>query len=516
MGGRRPAPDASGEIPGSKIVIVSNRGPVEHFRDSEGRIQRRAADGGVATALASVAESVDTTWVAAAASEVDREVASSGNGVRLQKGSRLRLIAPHEQSYDLFYGTFCNPVLWFLQHSMWDDIERSHLGLKASHAWQLGYVPVNQWFAEAVIDEVKGRTDRVMFHDYHLYLAPLFVRSYRPNARLQHFIHIPWPGPEAWERLPPKIPEAICKGLLANDSVVFQTAQSARNFLFTCSEHLAGVRINFDAGEVTFKEHRTRIWDNPISVDALELSSVLATGEAATAEARLAPLMSGIKTIVRVDRLDPAKNVIAGFQAFARLLESRPELVGRVRFLAFLVPSRASVPEYETYARGVFKLVDEINARFGTEDWQPVALFYEQNRAQALVAMKLCDVLLVNSRADGMNLVSKEGVVVNERDGVLVLSREAGSCEELGADALVIDPENVEDTASALYRALVMPGGERGRRARAMRATILRHQLGDWLSRQMEDLAAGESIEPLIVPLAAARAEPVLTRAAYF
>jgi trehalose 6-phosphate synthase len=497
--GEGPGKDAS--HPGSRIVIVSNRGPIEHYFDESGQIQRRAADGGVATALASVADTVDSSWVAAAASEADSSVVSNGNGVRLRKGSRLRLIAPPRQSYDLFYSTFCNPVLWYLQHSMWGEMERSHLGLKAAHAWQLGYLPVNQAFAEAVIEELKGRADRVMFHDYHLYLAPLFVRNFHATARLQHFIHIPWPGPEVWDELPPKIPEAICKGLLGNDSVVFQTAQSARNFLLTCSEHLMGVRIDFEAGQVIYKDRMTRVWENPISIDAVELESLLATPEARAAEARLLPLMANKKTIVRVDRLDPAKNIIAGFEAFAALLEEQPALRGQASFMAFLVPSRSSVPEYESYARRVFALVSSINERYGQPDWLPVRLFYEQNRTQAVVGMKLSDVLLVNSLADGMNLVSKEGVLVNQRDSVLVLSREAGSCEELGPDALVIDPRDVAGTATALYRALIMPGNERRRRAVSMRSSVLRHQLGDWLNLQMEDLAEGGAIEPIVMPI---------------
>jgi trehalose 6-phosphate synthase len=200
--------------------------------------------------------------------------------------------------------------------------------------------------------------------------------------------------------------------------------------------------------------------------------------------------------------LDPAKNIIAGFEAFARLLEARPDLRGEVTFLAFLVPSRSSVLEYEAYAARVFSLVRSINERYGREGWTPVRVFYEQNRVQALVGMKLSDVLLVNSLADGMNLVSKEGAVVNERDGVLVLSREAGSCEELGADALVIDPYDVVATAEALTAALDMPRRERERRARGLRNRVLRHQLGDWLNLQLEDLAEGSVIQPLVMPLA--------------
>ena len=216
---------------------------------------------------------------------------------------------------------------------------------------------------------------------------------------------------------------------------------------------------------------------------------------------KLEPL-AGERTIVRVDRVDPSKNVVGGFQAFDLLLRGHPELRGRVKFLAFLVPSRTGIPEYRRYTERVFRLIDRINARYGDESWRPIEVFYENNFEQALVGMTLYDVLLVNSLVDGMNLVAKEGPVVNQRDGVLVLSTQAGAFQELGEGALAVNPQDVKGTAELLWQALEMPASERRRRASLLRAAITERSLLTWMSEQLEELhevAAGAAAEPELV-----------------
>jgi trehalose 6-phosphate synthase len=212
--------------------------------------------------------------------------------------------------------------------------------------------------------------------------------------------------------------------------------------------------------------------------------------EAMLAQARLAPKLGRLKTIVRVDRLDPSKNIDRGVDAFARMLERYPEWRGKVRFLAFLVPTRGGIDAYKQHAREVFQKVEAINSRYGDADWQPIEVFFQQNRTEALVALSLYDVLLVNSVADGLNLVSKEGAVVNQRDGVLVLSKTVGSYHELQGDALGIDPFDVEGTAEALNRALAMPETERRIRAEGLRNAVANHQFHDWLDDILRDVPA--------------------------
>jgi trehalose 6-phosphate synthase len=482
----------------SRLLLVSNRGPIEHSSDDDGRVCRHETCGGVATALGAIAHSMPVTWIACASSEQDRKLADEP--IRLSSGSLLRFVAPPADAYDLSYRTFCNPILWFLQHELWDRLERPNLAEEVLYAWERGYRPVNQWVADAVVEELRSSASPppVMLHDYHFYLTPLLVRQRVPRAVLQHFIHIPWPRPEAWDHLPPAIVASLCEGLLANDSIVFQTDASVRNFLQTCEAYLPDSDARFATGTVHRAGRWTRVWANPISVNIPMLQAWLALPESRRYNESLAGEVAE-RTIVRVDRIDPAKNIVAGFQAFDLMLQKHPEWVGRVRFLAFLVPSRISIPEYRSYAEEVFSLVEAINERHGTRDWTPIKVYGEQNRLRALVGLALYDVLLVNSVRDGMNLVSKEGPAVNTKDGVLVLSEGAGSMTELRPGAIPVRPEEIEETADALHAALTLPAEERRRRAGLLRQVVARHDLDRWLRRQREDLAEIEAGEPALV-----------------
>jgi trehalose 6-phosphate synthase len=472
-----------------RLVVVSNRAPIEHHTDDRGRVARRAADGGLVSALGSMTCDRPITWIAAAATDEDRRLATSS--VCLGGTKRLRYVTPPSAAYELSYNSFCNPVLWFLQHSLWGDLPAERAAEHAVlHGWQNGYLPVNRAFAETIARELRsdGHRSSVMLHDYHLYLVPRFIRDLGSPATLQHFVHIPWPSPQTWRRLPRSIVAGICDGLLANDSVVFQTTGSARNFIDTCRDALSDALIQPD-GAVAYRGHRTRVSANPISVDPGTLLAQVRSPEARSHIDRLRAV-AGERTIVRVDRLDPAKNVAAGFRAFDLLLDRHPEWRGRVRFLAFLVPSRTNVAEYRAYADEVFALVDEINTRHGDAGWRPISVFFEQNRLQALAAMTLYDVLLVNSLADGMNLVAKEGPIVNQRDGVLVLSTRAGAYEELHGGALPVSPHDIEGTAQALHRALEMPPPERRERAALLVGAVMRRTLSVWLHAQLRDMDA--------------------------
>jgi len=485
-----------------RLIFVSNRAPIQHCTNDDGTVERVCSGGGLASALGALAPGRPITWIAAAAGPVERQLAADGTHVALEDGKTVRFVAPARDAYDLFYGTFCNPILWFIQHSMTHRLQRDDLDSEALEAWQRGYLPVNQAFAEAVIDELDadGGRPAVMLNDYHLYAAPLFIRNRRPDATLQHFIHIPWPEPSAWRVLRWPIVQSICEGLLANDSVVFQTDQFARNFIDTCRLYLSDVSVDANNGRITRAGRTTRVWANPVSVDIWRLRRELASPEADRYRRDLA-LPEGVRTIVRVDRLDPSKNAANGFRAFGRLLERHPEWRGKACFLAFLVPSRDSIPEYRTYMKEVFSASGQVNERFGTKSWTPVTVFHEHNRLQALVAMSMYDVLLVNPTVDGMNLVSKEGPAVNGKSGVLVLSETAGSSAELRAGALMVSPDDIEGAAAALDRALRMEPEERRERVQRLREAIIRHDLRRWFRLLLEDVEGAPS-RLLVAPTA--------------
>lgn len=492
----RPINVSHGDQP-NRLIMASNRGPVEHSFDESGRIRRRDAAGGVATALNNVAKSRPVTWIASAATEADRAVAILDQKVKIGPDSYLKLLDLPEDAFQAYYESFCNPILWFIQHSQGELLADRDVSEEACSSWHDGYLPVNQAFADAIIEEIPddGFDTQVMLHDYHLYLAPRLIRAARPMAALQHFVHIPWPGPAAWRLLPEPIVRRICGGLLANDSVVFQTDASVENFLATCRAYLGERAIVLERqGSVEYLGQTTFVWANPVSIDVSDIAMLRASP---TLEHYRQSLVGppDVATILRVDRMDPSKNVADGFEAYDLLLRRHPELRGKVRFLAFLIPSRGTISEYAEYQARVMALVDSINRRYGTPDWEPVTVFLQNNRTHALAAMTLYDVLLINSVADGLNLVSKEGPIINENDGVLALSETAGSWEELQPGALRVNPYDIVDTADTLYAALTMDRDERLMRAGALREAIHGHQASDWLKQQLKDLAISHDMK---------------------
>ncbi len=490
------ATTAEAALQNRRLILASNRGPLEFYWDDRGRLESRRGSGGVVTALAALGRKVNLSWVASAMTDGDRAVAMASleddlSAATLGPGTRVRFVVSSPQEYDLYYNEFANPILWFVQHELTGMLPQKDFASAVAMAWRDGYCPVNRGFANVVLDELR-RPDRapiVMLHDYQLYLVAQYVREQVPTAVLQQFIHIPWPRPLTWQALPETIVRALCRGLLANDIVGFQTNRDASNFLATCEVMLPEATADFAGGVVCRPGHRTLVRSYPISIDVEAMQNLAASPRVREYERRVEALR-GEQTIVRVDRLDPSKNVLAGFQAFARMLERRPDLRGRVKFLAFLVPSRSSIPEYKRYAEKVFQTVEEVNGSYGGDGWRPIEVFYQNNLAHAVAAMRQYDVLLVNSVLDGMNLVSKEGPTVNTRDGVLVLSRGAGSHEELGRYALSVSPQDVEGTALALEAALAMPRGERRLRATALRSVIAANDIDVWLHSQLADIGA--------------------------
>ncbi len=457
----------------------------------------RRGGGGVVTALGGLLAHHDVTWVASAMTQEDRAVAAERGGSFVEETAegasyRLRLVAHDPAAYDRFYNLMANPTLWFLQHYLWGLGSAPDFGPELHEAWSTGYVPVNEALAAAALEELDREPDAaVLFHDYHLYLAPRLVREARPDVVTSHFVHIPWPEPDYWHALPPELRIAVHEGLLANDVVGFHTERWRRAFLLA-AERLLGARVDRQAGTVEHRGRVTRVVAHPISVDPGEFGRLSEDPSVLEREAALVARRPE-QLILRVDRTDPSKNIVRGFQAFALLLERHQELYGRVGMAALLAPSRQEIPEYAEYLGAVESAARAVNDRFGREGWQPVELDLADDFLRSIAGYKQFDVLFANPVFDGLNLVAKEAFLVNARDGVLVLSENAGVHEELGEWALTVNPLDVSGQADALYEALTLEPGERRRRAAAIREHVRTHDIREWVDRQLADLDAVRS-----------------------
>jgi trehalose 6-phosphate synthase len=485
-----------------QLIVVSNRGPVSYVREGGERTARRGA-GGLVTALRSLIDHHDVTWIASALGDEDRAVAEESGGRPVDETSRegssyrLQLVAHEPDAFAKFYNVVANPTLWFAQHYLWGLAEQPVLDHTFHAAWQDGYVAVNRKFARAVIEELDRRPDAVVFfHDYHLYVAPALVRRARPDATLSHFVHVPWPGPDYWSVLPGPIRRAVHEGVLANDVVGLHTERWARNFLRSCQDV---VGVDFERDEVEHAGRTVAVRPAPISVDPAEFASI-AAGEDVLAAERELERTRPERLVVRVDRTDPSKNVVRGFRAFALFLEAHRDWHGRVRMLALLDPSRQDIPEYVEYLAATERAAREVNERFGKPGWAPIDLRIGDDFPGSVAAYKQFDVLLVNAIFDGLNLVAKEAPLVNERDGVLVLSENAGACEELGEWSLVVNPFDVAGQARALHEALSMAADERRRRRAAICEWIRENDIERWIERQLDAIdeaaeRAGRTLE---------------------
>jgi trehalose 6-phosphate synthase len=478
----------------SPLILVSNRGPATFERGSDGELVARRGGGGLVTALTGLVEHREAIWVASAMSEEDVRASREHDGrsfeVELDGVSyRVRLVDSDPEAYDGFYNVVANPMLWFIQHYLWDLSNAPDVRRHEVEAYENGYCAVNQDLADAVLQETGSSDDAVvMLHDYHLYVAPKFIREERPDMFLHHFVHIPWTQPDAWRVLPSDIREDIYEGILSNDIVAFHTRSYKRNFLLCCRE-LFDLDVDEAAGVVRFegRDVWVRAYPLPISAESFNRN---AQRPAVHEYEREILRRRREHLILRVDRADLSKNVLRGFTAFDLFLEQHPEFHENVTFIAHLIPSRQDVPEYVEYLERIEALVAVVNHRHGTPDWMPIELRLRENLAEAIAAYKHYDLLMVNAMFDGMNLIAKEGPLVNERSGVSLLSENTGAHEELADFALSVNPFDVQEQADAIYRALTMGGDERAWRSQGLKRIVTARDPGDWVDDQLTDIDA--------------------------
>ncbi len=491
------AADAS-EGGDARFAIVSNRGPVTFSRSESGERGYSRGAGGLVTALSAVSRSRgDAVWVSSAISEEDVDVAKESLHAPYEvEDFKVVLVEHEEEAYDLMYNHLANPLLWFVQHGLYDLPYAPEFDEDTKKAWEEGYVRVNRNFTEAVarvLEASEQGVPAILVHDYHLYMVPLFLRerlreSEAGDAFVSLFVHIPWPEYEGWRVLPRYIREGVLRGLLGADIVAFHTHRYARNFVRTAREVLE-VEVDEEKGVIHYEGREVWARAYPISIDPDEFKELAQSEEVLKEEEELVKNLPG-KLLLRVDRMDLSKNVVRGFEAYGRMLERHPQMQGEVTFLAQLQPSRGDIPEYVSYAEAIQIAVGEVNKKHGASSWEPIRLSMEDNFPRSVAAYKNYDALLVNAVRDGMNLVAKEAAVVNEKDGVLILSEGAGAYEELGEHALTVNPFDVNEQAEALYQALTMPEEERARHAEALKHAVEENTIEEWVEAQLKDIAA--------------------------
>jgi len=452
--------------------MVSNRGPVSFGRNDDGELVARRGSGGLVSGLTPIMAGTGATWVAAALTDDDRAAADAG--VIDAAGFKVATVSTDPQLFTMAYDVVCNATLWFVHHGLFESARRPVFDDRFTRAWD-AYVAVNNAFADAVA-AVAPSDAVVLIQDYHLCLVGQRLRQIRPDIDSVHFSHTPFTGPDGLRMLPDAVATALLEGMSAHTACGFHTERWARRFTQCCDEVLGTTPTTFVA---------------PLGPDADDLAAIASTPQAAAAGADLDTVVGDRKLLVRVDRIELSKNLLRGFRAFDLLLTDHPEWRGRVVFGAFVYPSREGLPEYLAYRQEVEGMVAAINRRWSTPDWTPILADFTDDHPRSVAALTRYDVLLVNPVRDGLNLVAKEGPLLNGRNGVVVLSTESGAAEEFSDTALLVNPFDVAATADALHRALMMDANQRAAHAAGVAAVARAHTPRTWLAAQLAAATGG-------------------------
>jgi trehalose 6-phosphate synthase len=452
-------------------VVVSNRGPYRFLARPDGTFDTRIGAGGVASSLGPLLTSGTAgpaaAWIAAAVDDGDRAAVQAGAAEA--PGIALTLLDIDPRTYRLFYDVVSNGTLWFLHHGLFDLPRRPRFDRRFREAWD-AYVAVNQAFADAAATAAAADSI-VLVQDYQLALVPGMLRTRRTDVRIAHFTHTAFCGPNSVRVLPTDVAEQICRSM-ASVPCGFHSERWARAYAASVREILGP-----DTDAPTFVAS--------LGPDSEALADIATSDETATATAELAALLGDRTLLLRVDRIEPSKNIVRGFAVFDTLLDEHPEWRDRVVFLARLNASRETMPEYLAYRNEVEQAARQVNDRWATADWQPVVLDARDDFPSTVAALARYDVLVVNPIKDGLNLVAKEGPLLNRRDGVLCLSPDAGAWDELGPAVTEIHPYDIAQGAAALHEALALPAERRAERAGRLRALAGARTPRDWLDDQL-------------------------------
>jgi trehalose 6-phosphate synthase len=405
----------------------------------------------------------------------DREAVT--RGLMREDGLDLVPVVIDDDTYRQAYDVVANTTLWYCHHHLFDLPHRPRFDRYWRTAWE-GYRAYNRAVAD-VVSERAADGATVLVQDYHFSLLGRMLAERRPDLRSVHFLHTPFAAPAMLGVLPDAVAAELLDGMAGYSA---------------CGFHCHKWEADFNACYAGRAAPRTFV--APLGIDAGVLEEEAASPGCAAAAVALRAEVGGRRVIARTDRMEPSKNIVRGMLAFEELLVAHPEWRGEVVHVAFAYPSRQGLAEYLAYGADVVHTAERINHAFrshGADGWTPILLSVEDDWARSLAALTISDVLLVNPVRDGLNLVAKEGSLLNTADGVLVLSHEAGAWEELalaGNGALGVNPFDVSGTADVLHAALSMGAPERARRAGALRGAVRARTSADWWADQLAAAAA--------------------------
>ncbi len=480
-----------GLVMDGRIIIVSNRLPCT-VTASDGQLQFTESVGGLATGLRSFLETDagngerrnNYLWVGWPGSTIPDDLRGEA-AARLLAEYHSHAVFLSQEEIEKFYQGFCNKTIWPLFHYF------SSFAEYTADSWKQ-YVNVNREFCKA-LEGLIQKDDQIWIHDYHLMLLPQMLRERFPGQNIGFFLHIPFPNFEIFRLLPSGWRRDILLGLLAADLIGFHTFDYMQDFL-RCVLRILGIESNL--GRLIVGERMVRVESLPMGIHFGRFHEAAANPEIQSERSALQSPLGDVKIILSIDRLDYSKGIIHRLLGFETLLDTTPELCGKVTLLVVLVPSRVGVDQYDLMKKNIEELIGKINGKFGTTGWTPIIYQYRSLSFPTLVAMyAMSDVALVTPLRDGMNLIAKEYLASRRDDtGVLILSEMAGAAKELG-EAIIVNPNNREEIAESLKQALAMPVEEQRRRNQIMRGRLARYNVIRWANDFLDLLSSSRQAD---------------------
>jgi trehalose 6-phosphate synthase len=458
------------------VIAVANRLPVQRGDDGW-----ELSPGGLVGALRPVMATHPGAWVGWDGGTKGMPATLPQSGIRLVP---IGLSAAQVRDY---YRGFANATMWPLLH---DAIEKPRF----ERTWWRSYQEVNGIFAERALAAIDEHPDAIAWiHDYHLMLVPQLVRARRPGQPIGFFLHVPWPSPDIYARLPWR--EQVLTGLLGADVIGFHTDDYRFNFLRSVARQLGGAGVEIRGSSVVLPDGRAVVTATaPISIDAAEFAATTLDPEVKSGIAALEEQFSGRTLLLGVDRLDYTKGIVERLLAVEMVLERNPALRTSLAFLQIAVPSRDDVREYRQLRTTVEQHVGRINGLY-TEPGNDVPVHYLYrglSLPQLTAYYAFADAMLVTPLIDGMNLVCKEYVTVQEAhggSGVLILSEFTGAAVEL-SQAVLCNPFDVEGLSYRIEQALNLGADSRRTALAAMAEHVRTYDVHNWVSGQLALIAA--------------------------
>jgi trehalose 6-phosphate synthase/phosphatase len=463
-----------------RLIVVSNRLPYVLEKQNGDKWTLRPGSGGLVSALLPVLRDRGGVWIGWPGPAKDvPDIAAIFREASRGAGYTLKPLSLTQEEVDNYYHGYSNECVWPLFH---DFQSRCQFNPEYWHA----YVKVNRKFAEALASDCDA-DDFVWVHDYQLMDVAHHVRETTCSADLAFFLHVPFPPPDIFMKLPER--HVVLTSLLAYDLVGFQTQRDRRNFVQCIRTLMKNARVRREGHlhVVKLEDREMRVGDFPIGIDAATFAARAATPEVEGRLQAIQARFAGRQIVLGLDRLDYTKGIPERLRAFANLLERFPEVRGRIHLFQVVVPSRVGISKYDELKLEIERLVGEINGRYSEVGWVPVHYFFRSlSQTELLAFYRAASIALVTPLKDGMNLVAKEFCACSlEEDSVLILSQFAGAAAQLGRSAMVVNPYDVEQTADTIYNAFRMAGGERRYRMRRLRQNVRTQDVFWWVDSFM-------------------------------